>query len=993
MKHDRTGCSVLGAGLLLALCLRSLAARTIEDLLSSQEVHEDAAHTEFVKWCRATQSTLTDRITFQKEEIAELASAIQSYGETVGELRNATKKVGGQPLDVLTQDQRLKLIQTESEHWRSVHTKTAAEKLLKADMELLAAIDDSLHWEEQALSKHQGQRQQLIALVREHHIQGSIEPKPSLDTLFTPAPSASSEAEGDTLMPPVSLPKFPPASPRALPQAEVKRHVQPASPLRPRTSVVRANSEAVVELPPAAAPIFGISQLPALQLVQADDSKKQSPLFSALQGASHPVPPSTPTPQSQQQSASSLLTPMLSQDKALETPAPALSPLLSLAGMSTQASALPDLSSQLATTLAPADVPPMVTSPEDAEPSIKQAPPAAPATASKAAASKVASVSEPSATLAPSAAAAVDVSAQVVTTPESLNSKVAVPESAEASIKVDSTAGSSPSTAKSPPETDSLASTVEEALPLPSPVLAQPMPKSTPPKKAAPTEESLSRSPAAPSKADVSKDPEEALMAIMTGSSSQAAASDEEDSVVEAPTTPPSKLKAAPKKATTAFLGVKSESTVQKVSSPATPKDPEDALMEVMMQSGDNTDASTVVITPPLAKAASQPKTVKHSPSVLAQTDQAVHVAPVGLQKSQPIKPHSNKQQAADSEKGVMQSFIQEVSNLAQGEPSDSSADPAASFQEEQESQESEAHMMKSFVQEVSRLAQGEAAEEKPTVAPTTESGLALSSDLESLMGMAPASFLQVAQQDRHIHEMSRSELAAASLIKDLESSAVSQRLARTVSQSSIESNVQMLTALNEQLQARQFQWACAKGPAAAHSMIVLQLAETGTALLIGERQTLASLSAELRSVQEESANTRAEFIALLEQTLGRGYKAAEADLKDVPLEQIRQESSAGASAFVALQNALGADAVAAEQLGSKFVNQGSDYVRLGDELLKTSSAKDAELKKAKRVLEDARARAANSRKQVSKETGCADAARTSGLIAAVYKALHVLSD
>merc|ERR1719174_3410217 len=479
----------------------------------------------------------------------------------------------------------------------------------------------------------------------------------------------------------------------------------------------------------------------------------------------------------------------------------------------------------------------------------------------------------------------------------------------------------------------------------------------------------------------------------MTGSSSQAAASDEEDSVVEAPTTPPSKLKAAPKKATTAFLGVKSESTVQKVSSPATPKDPEDALMEVMMQSGDNTDASTVVTTPPPAKAASQPKTVKHSPSVLAQTDQAVHVAPVGLQKSKPIKPHSNKQRAADSEKGVMQSFIQEVSNLAQGEPSDSSADPAASFQEEQESQESEAHMMKSFVQEVSRLAQGEAAEEKPTVAPTTASGLALSSDLESLMGMAPASFLQVAQQDRHTHEMSRSELAAASLIKDLESSAVSQRLARTISQSSIESNVQMLTALNEQLQARQFQWACAKGPAAAHSMIVLQLAETGTALLIGERQTLASLSAELRSVQEESANTRAEFIALLEQTLGRGYKAAEADLKDVPLEQIRQESSAGASAFVALQNALGADAVAAEQLGSKFVNQGSDYVRLGDELLKTSSAKDAELKKAKRVLEDARARAANSRKQVSKETGCADAARTSGLIAAVYKALHVLSD
>merc|ERR1719498_1765503 len=116
-----------------------------------------------------------------------------------------------------------------------------------------------------------------------------------------------------------------------------------------------------------------------------------------------------------------------------------------------------------------------------------------------------------------------------------------------------------------------------------------------------------------------------------------------------------------------------------------------------------------------------------------------------------------------------------------------------------------------------------------------------------------PASFLQISRQGRHRHMLSRSELAAASLVKDLESSEVSKRLARTVSQSSVESNVQMLTALSEQLQARPLQWTCAKGPAAAHSMAVLQLAEKGTALLKQERDTVTSLTAELRSNEEQS--------------------------------------------------------------------------------------------------------------------------------------------
>jgi hypothetical protein len=351
-----------------------------------------------------------------------------------------------------------------------------------------------------------------------------------------------------------------------------------------------------------------------------------------------------------------------------------------------------------------------------------------------------------------------------------------------------------------------------------------------------------------------------------------------------------------------------------------------------------------------------------------------------------------------------MQSFIQEVADLGQGEPGNAQVDPAAPVkaqqkaQEEQQTQESDADMMSSFVQEVTQLSQGESvAEQKPTSAPVTATGLTLSSDLANLMGLGaqgePASFLQLASRGRRTRSFSRSELAAASLIRDLDNSDTAKRLGQTVSKSSVESNVQMLQALNEQLQARPLQWACAKGPAAAHSMAVLQLAERGTSLLIAERNTVSSLTAELREAQTASAQLKADFVTMLEQSLGHSYEADGTDLESLPLEQIRKETQVGASAIAALENVLRSDAAAARRLGSKWVDAGSEYVRLGDELQKQSSAKDTELKKAGRVLSDARARAAVARSQVAKEAACSDAVRTSHLIAAVYKALDILRD
>jgi hypothetical protein len=422
-------------------------------------------------------------------------------------------------------------------------------------------------------------------------------------------------------------------------------------------------------------------------------------------------------------------------------------------------------------------------------------------------------------------------------------------------------------------------------------------------------------------------------------------------------------------------------------------EDPEDALMQVMMGGGSDAKA-------PQNDNQQKQKAVKlPEPHVLAQTSQAIQqkrVAPTSVAtRTSKVEP------APDSEAGVMQSFVQEVSDLAQGEPGNGQPDPAepVKLQQQQQNQESEAHMMSSFVQEVSRLAQGEpaAAENQPASVPATASGLALSSDLAGLMGLSegeqPSSFLQTASTKKRTRAFSRSELAAAALLKDLESSEVSKRLARAVAKLTVEANIAMLTSLREQLQGHQLKWTCSKGPAAAHSLAVLQMAEIGTSLLFAEHATVESLEAELRDAQATSAELRSDLVASLDANIGHSYTEAGSELQTLPLAYIRNASPTAASAISAFENMLQADAATSKSLASKMVNSGSEYVRLADTLHQTITAKDSELQKAQRVLSDARTRAAAVRTLASKEPGCADAARTSGLIAAVYRALDVLKD
>jgi len=1125
MQHGQMGRSVLGVGLLLAFHIHFLSATTLEDLLSAQETHEASAHADFVSWCHGAQSTLTDRVTSRKEHIEELTGAIESYSAKIDQLRNSTKK-NMQPLGALSQEQRLQLIQTESEHWRSVHAKDAAERLLEAHRDLLEGVEGALQWEQQALDHHHAARQQLIALVHEHQLQQSIEPRPMVEApaIAAPAIAAPAVVAPAVVAPAVTVPvaapllsapevfmNFLPATPpllgvSRLPPLELTQAFDLKVPLpaesTPGLTPARASPPV---LPPAAA---AATQSP---LAQAPKPLALNPLLSLASMSSGstaqvialPAAAADPMPGGLVAAVQAWFKPAKPATATVVKAAPAVLPVVqaALAVMPVAATAAPVVATVVQT--APAVVPviqakpivaPVVPTAAPVVPTVVLAAPtvvpvsqAAPAVVPVAptAAPVVTTVVQAAPAVVPVAATAAPAVATVVQTAPAV---MVVVQPAPAVVTVAPTAApvvqAAPTVVPVAPTAAPVVATVVQAAvvkiaPTAAPVVAAVF-------QAAPAV--MAAIPAAPdvvpvvqkglpvptpakslAKKATNEDPEEALMAIMTGSTADAG-SLETEAKATAPA-PPATVPMAPPpsapvhkpvtKPPTAFL----QKTVAAPSPPA-PQDPEDALMEVMMQKAITEDPvvaatspltsvlalvaqtaptvqqvraspatvhtapavkqvqaapATVQTAPVVQQVRAAPQTVPTAPAVqqvraapatvqIAPAVQQVRATPATVQSaSKPEVPQlknqaaPKKQPAPDSEAGVMQSFVQDVADLGQGEPGQSQVDPAAPAlkeQQEEETQESQAHMMSSFVQEVSRLAQGEPSspEAQVTSSPTTATGLTLSSDLASLMGLSsqtqPASFLQIARGGRRMRRaLSRSELAAASLIRDLDSSEISKRLGRTVSQSSVESNVQMLTALNEELQAREFHWACIKGPVAAHSMAVLQLAETGTSLLVAERDTVASLSAELRDTQAASAQLKAEFITRLEQTFGQGYEAARADLDSLPLAQIRSESPVGASTIAALEDSLRADAAAARQLAAKWVDRGSEYVRLGDDLLQASSGRDSELQKASSVLSAARARAATTRGEAAKEPGCSNAVRTSGLIAAVYKALHILSD
>lgn len=294
---------------------------------------------------------------------------------------------------------------------------------------------------------------------------------------------------------------------------------------------------------------------------------------------------------------------------------------------------------------------------------------------------------------------------------------------------------------------------------------------------------------------------------------------------------------------------------------------------------------------------------------------------------------------------------------------------------------------MEAFIHEVSNFVEkpltGDVSRSVQTPAKqNTASSMALSSDLASLIGLSqdsnaqPISLLQVAR-DSPAEVNSRAKLAASALVADFGPC----RLATVVEQQSVRASVQMLDTLKKQLEAQRPRLECAEDTEAAGKRDLLQLAQKGTQLLEAESSTLLALLADLHAFQASSAQTRAEFVGFLQQSLGKTYEAASAELVATTHSAALRELQAAA-----LSEQLRADAAKARTLATVLVQEDADLARLHDKLDQKLTAKKGQLQEARTVLARSTEEAGVARQAAVRGKGC-----SAELLAALSEALRLL--
>jgi hypothetical protein len=304
------------------------------------------------------------------------------------------------------------------------------------------------------------------------------------------------------------------------------------------------------------------------------------------------------------------------------------------------------------------------------------------------------------------------------------------------------------------------------------------------------------------------------------------------------------------------------------------------------------------------------------------------------------------------------------------------------------------------LLEQVSQIS-GKSVTMAPTQAQDSGSQKSLSGDLSALLGLGsnkgPA-FLQVSQR-QHSHSKLHTKLHGADKAKAMHAASAlraafgsagkaGQRLAQAIMGRSNKESVKMLASLKKGLQSHKASWACSGGKQAAKSETMHHLTEESVSLIQSESRTAASLSGEVKNLVQVSTQRRTELVGMLEQTLRGTYAAAGAELHGTKVPKAAQ------SMLLELEGALQRDAAKAHQLGQELLSSessvSSEAVR---KLESVHEQKEAELKKQKKTLQIASAAVDAAIKKVGHEQGCAEAAKSAGLLAAVDKALEILNN
>eukprot|EP00747_Dinoflagellata_sp_TGD_P050980 gnl/TRDRNA2_/TRDRNA2_147084_c3_seq1.p1 gnl/TRDRNA2_/TRDRNA2_147084_c3~~gnl/TRDRNA2_/TRDRNA2_147084_c3_seq1.p1 ORF type:complete len:1100 (+),score=275.57 gnl/TRDRNA2_/TRDRNA2_147084_c3_seq1:219-3518(+) len=255
----------------LFLTFRGSLSSVIEDALAVQQQREDAADSDFLKWAQSAQDTLTDRISAYHERISEMTASIDGYSELASELKQVASM---QPaIDRKLQEKNVQLMQSESQVWRSREVKKVMEKLVEQDSRMLAGIKEALTWEQKAFSEHRSARKELAVAAQK------------LGTAPDPAQHAATQQQPVAEVPVAQ--QQPPVQPQQTPiqtVAPAEQHKSPSAQQKasapaahPQQSLVAGQQQVQQQIQQPVVqqqelrvePMMGISQLPALQLMQA----------------------------------------------------------------------------------------------------------------------------------------------------------------------------------------------------------------------------------------------------------------------------------------------------------------------------------------------------------------------------------------------------------------------------------------------------------------------------------------------------------------------------------------------------------------------------------------------------------------------------------------------------------------------------------------------------------------------------------------------------
>lgn len=1007
--------------------------------LANQVRREEAAHGDFARWCDSAQDAVSSQLAAHHERMDEASDIIDSFTELGQQLKGEVSKLRGQ--EDVKEKKEIKLISSASKVWRARLVKGEMEQQIKADDEFLKSVSKACNWEKDSFLQHKAARQQLLETAKKFAKAETTEQPPAqAKAVQTPVKQIKPAVQASTPTQPVaSTPAKPvvqtastaaqPTQPKAPVQPAVAQ-APPAPKAPPVLSQAQMNSMSSQALaaqmldasrmiaggaPPAQAAPAQTAQAPQDPLMALSQTSWMSPTPAGLSLASSSAPalpqlqpmPQPPLPSLLQQPVQ-LQQPMQQMQPGQQQPQLQLmqqQQQMQLMQQQQQQQQMQRQQQQQPTQKQTPQKQPMQQLPQKQMPQNQpaqtqllqqQAPHAAAAKPHVAApAHAISLMQRPGATRAafgppraslrgpPVPGGAAELNSM-------LDSREISPEEAQAAAKSDGIHISGISALQT---------------------------------KA--TEKKLNGTP-------LQEDPDKALLDIMGGPSSAGDAN--KPSEMMSPPSAPQPMALLSSGSSTPSFSAPAADPVPSVNSippPPQASDPDASLLGIMNNNGyHDAPPAGASLSPPALQSPSMASPLQGSSSSKLEAFPQIPAAPANSDPDSALldimKGKSDGGSAARPAMPSLAAFVQQktghpqapapdmqsllqTSNTVQevqgspddGTPVDLSSVTVDEWMKIHPKSGSAAQSLawhpsgdtdsqvSQLLEQVSQISGKNVGAGTPS-SPSSGGQQSLSGDLSKLLGLggkAPA-FIQVSQRSK-LHGADKVKaMKAASALRAAygNAGAAGKRLAKVVMSKNAKESMKLLTSLKQGLQSHKATWACTGGKKAAKTEVMHRLTEESVSLIESESKTAIALSGEVKSLVQASTQRRTELVGMLEQTLSTTYAAAGSELHGTKVPK------AAESMLLELEGILKRDASKAHELGQELLSsESSSDAEAVKKLEAVHTQKEAELKKQRKELQVVSAAVDTAIKKVGHEKGCAEAAKSAGLLSAVDKALEIL--